>query len=234
MQAALEQVDDFENALGERIGAVGMRLGQAFDAGDSLVDARVVLHGAGAQRVHAQVDGVVPGGEPGEVADDFDLAQLRAAAAGVFAVRCAQAAPDRPRARPAEAACSALAGRGLLEDQSLVLRLVGADFAEGCTAIADRCHLSASYASTGAAPPALWPRRRSVRGSSFRSRTRAWRFPTPDTSGSARCRRRSFHPSAAGSTLPGLRSVWSTNSWKRGAPVKSSFAPGWPPSVLAA
>ena len=75
-QAALQQVDDFEHALRQRLGPVGMRLGQAFDARDHLVDARVVLHGAGAQRIHAEVDGVVPGGEPREVADDLDLAQL--------------------------------------------------------------------------------------------------------------------------------------------------------------
>ena len=75
-QAALQQVDDFEHALRERVGPVGMRLGQALDAGDELVDARVVLHGAGAERIHAEIDGVVPGGEAREVADDLDLAQL--------------------------------------------------------------------------------------------------------------------------------------------------------------
>ena len=77
MQAALQQVDDFKHALRQRVGPVGMRLGQPLDARDKLVHARVVLHGAGAQRIHAQVDGVVPRGEPREVANDFDLAQLR-------------------------------------------------------------------------------------------------------------------------------------------------------------
>ena len=76
-QAALQQVDDFQNALRERVGAVGMRLGQALDARDRLVDARVVLHRAGAERIHAEIDGVVPCGEPREVADDLDLAELR-------------------------------------------------------------------------------------------------------------------------------------------------------------
>ena len=75
-QAALQQIDDFQNALRQRLGPVRMRLGQAFDARHKLIDARVVLHGAGAQRIHAEVDRVVPGGEPREVADDLDLAQL--------------------------------------------------------------------------------------------------------------------------------------------------------------
>ncbi len=33
-EAALEQIDDFKNALGERVGAVGMGFGEALDAGD--------------------------------------------------------------------------------------------------------------------------------------------------------------------------------------------------------
>ena len=88
-QAALQQVDDFENALRERFGPVGMRLGQALDARDKFVHARVVLHGAGAERIHAEVDGVVPGGEAREVADDLDLAELREQA-GHLAVRVAE------------------------------------------------------------------------------------------------------------------------------------------------
>ena len=76
-QAALQQIDDFKNALGERVWPVGMRFGEALDARDGFVDARVVLHGAGAERIHAQVDGVVPRREPREVADDLDLAKLR-------------------------------------------------------------------------------------------------------------------------------------------------------------
>ena len=45
-EAALQQLEDFENALGEGFRAVGVGFGEAFDARDELVDARVVLHGA--------------------------------------------------------------------------------------------------------------------------------------------------------------------------------------------
>src|ERR1700687_3669715 len=38
--------------------------------------ARVVLHGAGAQRIHAQVDSIVPRRKTREVAENFDLASL--------------------------------------------------------------------------------------------------------------------------------------------------------------
>ena len=41
------------------------------------IHARVVLHRARAQRIHAQIDRVVPRRKPREVADDLDLAQLR-------------------------------------------------------------------------------------------------------------------------------------------------------------
>ena len=50
--------------------------GNAIEPRDEFVDAWVVFHGAGAERIHAEVDGVVPGGESGEVADDFDLADF--------------------------------------------------------------------------------------------------------------------------------------------------------------
>src|SRR6185312_4204684 len=70
-EALREELHDAEAALGEGFGLVGVRVGDAFEAGDGLVDAWVVLHGAGAKRIHAEVDRVVPGGEAGGVADDL-------------------------------------------------------------------------------------------------------------------------------------------------------------------
>ena len=131
-EAALQQVDDFKHALRERLGAVGMRFGQAFDARDEFVDARVVLHRAGAERIHAEVDGVVPGGEAREVADDFDLAQLGQQARR-FAVRIAEQRRGIDfRHVERRQLVGLLARRGLLEDEAFVLRLVGTDFADGC------------------------------------------------------------------------------------------------------
>jgi hypothetical protein len=48
----------------------------AFEARNVLVDARIVFHGAGTQRVHAQINSVIPGGKPREVANDFDFADF--------------------------------------------------------------------------------------------------------------------------------------------------------------
>src|SRR5205807_1403923 len=42
----------------------------------SLIDPRVVLHRAGAERIESKVDVIVPGREPGEMADDVDFAQF--------------------------------------------------------------------------------------------------------------------------------------------------------------
>ncbi len=115
-EAALEQAEDFENALGERVGTVGVGFGEAFDAGDQLVNAGVVLHGAGAEGVHAEIYGVVPGGEAGEVANDLDLAQFRQQP-GRLAVCVAK---QRRRVNgwhvKRRHLVGALAGRGFLEE----------------------------------------------------------------------------------------------------------------------
>ena len=50
--------------------------GEAVEARDEFVYARIVFHGAGAERIHAEIDGVIPGGEAREVADDFDFADF--------------------------------------------------------------------------------------------------------------------------------------------------------------
>ena len=66
----------FHDSLGERFGLIGMRPGQAFDARHLLVHARVVFHGAGPERIKAEIDGVVVRGEPREMADGFHFADL--------------------------------------------------------------------------------------------------------------------------------------------------------------
>src|SRR5258708_4572884 len=53
-----------------------MSVRKAVDARYKLVDARVVFHGARAQRIHAEIDGVIPGRESREMADDFYLADF--------------------------------------------------------------------------------------------------------------------------------------------------------------
>ena len=77
MRASERVLHDAESTPCERrLGLVGVGFGDALEAGDELVDAAVVLHGAGAERIHAEVDGVVPGGHAGEVADELDLGEL--------------------------------------------------------------------------------------------------------------------------------------------------------------
>src|SRR5258708_4660651 len=49
---------------------------QTFRARNKLVDARIVFHGAGAQRVKAEVDRVVVSREPGEVANRLHFADF--------------------------------------------------------------------------------------------------------------------------------------------------------------
>ena len=75
-EALFEELQNFQAALRKLLRLIGMLGGDAVEASDEFVDARVVFHGAGAQRIHAEVDGVVPGRETREVANDFDLADF--------------------------------------------------------------------------------------------------------------------------------------------------------------
>ena len=75
-QRRFEMRHHFHDALRECFRLIGMRPREAFGARDQFVHARVVLHGARPQRIHAVVDGVVPGGEAREVADSFHFADF--------------------------------------------------------------------------------------------------------------------------------------------------------------
>ena len=126
-----EGAHDGEHALREGLGLVGVGFGDALEAGDELVDAAVVLHGAGAERVHAEVDGVVPGGHAGEVADELDLGEL-GHDAEVFAGDVAEEllGVDRGHVERGHAV-GFFAGRGLFEDEVFVLVGVGGGFLRG-------------------------------------------------------------------------------------------------------
>ena len=45
-EAALQQSEDLKDALGAGVGTIGMGFRQALDAGNQLVDARVIFHSA--------------------------------------------------------------------------------------------------------------------------------------------------------------------------------------------
>ena len=75
-ESGFEHGDDFETALGEFLGLIRMGPGETFGACDEFVHARVVLHGAGAEGIEAEINGVIPSGEAGEVAEGFELADF--------------------------------------------------------------------------------------------------------------------------------------------------------------
>src|SRR5207249_8703390 len=76
-QGALQVVHQPQAALRGELGELRVRLGEPGEARDLLVDLRVVLHGAGAERVETEVDGVVETGQTRIVARHLDFAQLR-------------------------------------------------------------------------------------------------------------------------------------------------------------
>ena len=130
-QAFLQIIKDAQAALGKLRGLRRVFGGEAFQARDKFVDPRVVLHGAGTQRIHAEIDGVIPGGKASEVADDFDLADFRKTfdgCAGKFRAENGDRIDRRNIERRQFHA--AFAGKGMLEDQPFVLAGMRAHFAD--------------------------------------------------------------------------------------------------------
>src|SRR5262249_37835172 len=122
---------NFQAALGDFIGLVRMLRGDAVETRNEFVDARVVFHGAGTERIHSEVDRVIPGRKAREVAHDFDFTDLGQArdafGAKVLAELGGSICSRNIEWRKFE---RALAGRGFFENQTLVLRSVARGFAD--------------------------------------------------------------------------------------------------------
>ena len=108
-----------------------MRPGQPIETRDQFVHARVVLHGAAAKRIKAEIDRVIPGGKAREVADGFHFADFREAFDFGTNVGGAKRGfgIDRGDIEFGKL-ITALAGGALFEEQGFVLRDVRADFAD--------------------------------------------------------------------------------------------------------
>src|SRR5215467_4595346 len=106
----------------------------AVEAGDKFVDPRVVFHRAGAERVHPEINCVVPRGQAREMADDFDFADLRksfdAFPASEGAKGCRRVDSWYVNRRQFK---GALTRRGLLEDQAFTLIGVPSRFLDPVT-----------------------------------------------------------------------------------------------------
>ena len=98
-----------------------MRKCETFQACHSLVDLGVVFHRARAKRIQTQVDVVVPGREPGEMADHIHLTQLRhavdLAAQKLWVHQIAHLLKGHVQRRKIERTAP---GRSLLEEQRFI------------------------------------------------------------------------------------------------------------------
>ncbi len=150
LQPMGEAVDQLERALdgGDRL--QGMQIGQARQPRHLLVEARVVLHGAGAERIEPRVDRVVLLAEPRVVPHHLGLREA--------------GEPDRPLAPQAAQALAIASRRGqidagapllsLLEDERLLDRQTAVPGeGAGLAARQGRRHVRA-HRSTSARPPA--------------------------------------------------------------------------------
>ncbi len=86
-QPALERVQDRQVALHGRRVLQRVRLGEAGQAGHALVELRVVLHGARAERVEAAVDAEVALRQPQVVAHHVELRELGEAVVAAHELR---------------------------------------------------------------------------------------------------------------------------------------------------
>ncbi len=111
-------MQDSQASLGQGLRRVGMLGGQPQQPCDFFIDAGVVLHRAGTERVKSRVHAVVPGGEPRKVADDFQLGNFRKArdllARQVLSQHFGRRDGGDVQGRQLDAD---LAGRAALEDQ---------------------------------------------------------------------------------------------------------------------
>ena len=121
-QAFLQIVKNSQAALRNFRGLLGMFGRESIEPRHEFVHARVVLHGAGAKRIHAQIDRVIPCGKPREVADHFDFADFGKSFDRVAREFAAQrfGRIDRRNVQRRKLH-AALSRRGLLEDQPFVL-----------------------------------------------------------------------------------------------------------------
>ena len=129
-QAFLQIVKDAQAALRKFDRLIGMLGAEAVEARYEFVYARIVFHGAGAERIHAQINRVIPGGEAREVANDFDFADFGEAfdfAARESAEFFGGVNRGDIERRQFDAA---FARRGFFEDQPFVLRDVAARFCD--------------------------------------------------------------------------------------------------------
>ena len=76
-EGALESPHQLEGSLTTLDLLMRVKIAESRQRGQQLVDPRVVLHGAGAERVEARVDAEVAGGELREVAQQLRLRKLR-------------------------------------------------------------------------------------------------------------------------------------------------------------
>src|SRR5882762_5306817 len=122
-----------------------MRPSQSVETRNQLVHARVVLHSARAERVEAEVDGVIPSGKPREVADDFHLADFgKAFDFGAHVGGAERGGGVHRRHVERGKLIALLARRTPLEQKIFVLRDVRADFVDhaACWAGENACATS--------------------------------------------------------------------------------------------
>ena len=209
----LQLVHELERALARaRPGRSGWSVGEAGQARQGLARLRVVLHGAGAERVEPGVDAVVPGREAGEVAHHLQLGELRQPLHLAAQQRRRQVArPGRRRRGPAGRRRSAPSSRARRpaaprRTRPRVHRAARApgDVGRGRAALPLHAGLPAGrVGSRLPSPPAR--RARSARGCGARWRRRAAR-PSPGG------RPGTSAPSGAPATMPRLASRATTAS----------------------
>ena len=173
LEPVRQRVDQLERALHGRQRLQRMDVGEARQPRQLLVEPRIVLHRARAERVEPAVDRVVLLRQPREMAHDLRLAEPRqadrrlAVRARRGGARTAPARADRRRSGPGES-CSKISGSSICRPR-LPLKVC-----RRCRVLAAAARSAPGSSSLIAAPP------RSAAAPAGRCRRRSWsRSPRP-------------------------------------------------------
>ena len=86
----LQLIDDLQCTLRVPFFSERMKIGEARDARHALVQARIVFHRAGAERIHAEIDRVIPLRHANKVSNNVHFADFRQAIKVIIALKLAR------------------------------------------------------------------------------------------------------------------------------------------------
>jgi hypothetical protein len=138
----LQLINHLKRALRVFFISQGMQICKAGDAGHAFIKTRVVFHRAGTQRVHAEIDRIVPGGHAHEVTDDVHFADFGHAFEIVVTTKLSRNVERGFFHVEGRQTIANATGLRAFEDELFVWTDVAGDFSDSC------CHKGINHQDT--------------------------------------------------------------------------------------